>query len=62
MLDHIYMLVSIPSKISVSSFMGYLIEKSALMIFDRDVNLKYKFKNKRFFWGGESNSLSAIMT
>ncbi len=30
--DHIHMLVSIPPKISVSSFMGYLKDKSALMI------------------------------
>ena len=33
--DHVHMLVSIPPKISVSSFMGYLKGKSALMIFDR---------------------------
>jgi len=33
-LDHIYMLVEIPPKISVSSFMGYLKGKSSLMIFD----------------------------
>ena len=33
--DHIHMLVSIPPKMSVSSFMGYLKGKSALMIFDR---------------------------
>ena len=32
--DHIHMLVSIPPKMSVSSFMGYLKGKSALMIFD----------------------------
>ena len=32
--DHIHMLVSIPPKISVSSFMGYLKGKSSLMIFD----------------------------
>lgn len=32
--DHIHMLVSIPPKLSVSSFMGYLKGKSALMIFD----------------------------
>ena len=47
--DHIHMLVSIPPKISVSSFMGYLKGKSALMIFDRHANLKYKFGN-RHFW------------
>ena len=38
-----HMLVIIPPKISVSSFMGYLKGKSALMIFDRHANLKYKF-------------------
>ena len=31
--DHVHMLVSIPPKISVSSFMGYLKGKSSLMIF-----------------------------
>lgn len=36
--DHIHMLVSIPPKISVSSFMGYLKGKSALMIFDKHAN------------------------
>ena len=41
--DHIHMLVAIPPKISVSSFMGYLKGKSTLMIFDRHANLKYKF-------------------
>ncbi len=43
--DHIHMLVSIPPKISVSSFMGYLKGKSSLMIFDKHANLKYKFGN-----------------
>ena len=33
--DHVHMLVSIPPKISVSQFMGYLKGKSALMIFDK---------------------------
>ena len=37
--DHVHMLVSIPPKISVSSFMGYLKGKSALMIFDTHANL-----------------------
>ena len=41
--EHAYMLVSIPPKISVSSFMGYLKGKSALMMFDRHANLKYKY-------------------
>ena len=37
--DYIHMLVSIPPKISVSSFMGYLKGKSVLMIFDKHTNL-----------------------
>ena len=36
--DHIHILVSIPPKMSVSSFMGYLKGKSALMIFDTDIS------------------------
>lgn len=47
--DHIHMLVSIPPKLSVSSFMGYLKGKSTLMIFEKYANLKYKFSN-RVFW------------
>ena len=46
--DHVHMLVSIPPKISVSSFMGYLKGKSALMMFDRHTNLKYKSGNPHF--------------
>ena len=50
--DHIHMLVSIPPKMSVSSFMGYLKGKSALMIFDRHANLKYKYGNRHFWCRG----------
>ena len=50
--DHIHMLVSIPPKISVSSFMGDLKGKSALMIFDKHANLKYKFGNRHFWAEG----------
>lgn len=49
MSDHVHMLVSIPPRISVSSFMGYLKGKSALMMFDKHANLKYKFCN-RHIW------------
>jgi putative transposase len=49
MVDHIHLLVSIPPKYSVSSFMGYLKLKSALMIFDRHANMKHKFGNWRFW-------------
>lgn len=38
--DHIHILVSIPPKMSVSSFVGYLKGKSSLMIFDRHANMK----------------------
>ena len=50
--DHIHMLVSIPPKYSVSSFMGYLQGKSSLMTFDRHANLKYKYGNRKFWCRG----------
>ena len=50
--DHIHMLVSIPPKLSISSFMGYLKGKSSLMIFDRHANLKYKYGNRKFWCRG----------
>ena len=50
--DHIHMLISIPPKISVSSFMGYLKGKSSLMIFDKFANLKYRYGNRRFWCEG----------
>ena len=52
MADHVHMLVMIPPKTSVSSFMGYLKGKSALMIFDRHANLKYKYGNRHFWSEG----------
>ena len=52
MIDHVHLLVSIPPKYSVSSFMGYLKGKSALMIFDRHANLRYKFGNRHFWSRG----------
>ena len=50
--DHIHMLVSIPPKYSVASFVGYLKGKSSLMIFDRHANLKYKYGNRHFWCRG----------
>ena len=50
--DHIHMLVKIPPKLSVSSFMGYLKGKSSLMIFDRHANLKYRYGNRQFWCRG----------
>ena len=52
MRDHVHMLVSIPPRISVSSFIGYLKGKSALMMFDKHANLKYKFGNRHFWANG----------
>ena len=41
--DHIHMLVSIPPYWSAAQFVGFLNSKSALQIFDRHANLKYKW-------------------
>ena len=50
--DHVHMLLSIPPQYSVSSVMGYLKGKSALMIFERHANLKYKYGNRHFWCEG----------
>ena len=50
--DHIHMLISIPPKLSVSAFMGYLKGKSSLIIFDKFANLKYKYGNRQFWCRG----------
>ena len=50
--DHVHLLLSIPPKMSVSSFMGYLKGKSALMMFDKHANLKYQFGNRHFWAEG----------
>jgi putative transposase len=50
--DHVHLLLSIPPKYSVSSVMGYLKGKSALMIFERHANLKYKYGNRHFWCEG----------
>ena len=52
MSDHVHLLVSIPPKYAMSSFMGYLKGKSSMMIFERHANLKYKFGNKHFWATG----------
>ena len=50
--DHVHLLLSIPPKYCVSSFMGYLKGKSAMMIFEKHGNLKYKFGNRHFWATG----------
>lgn len=52
MIDHVHLLLSIPPKMSVSSFMEYLKGKSALMMFEKHANLKYKFGNRHFWAEG----------
>ena len=51
-LDHIHMLISIPTTYNVSQIMGYLKGKSSLMIFDRHAKLKYKYGNRHFWFRG----------
>ena len=46
--DHVHLSLSIPPKIMVSRFVGYLKGKSALMIYDRHPELGNKFE--RDFW------------
>ena len=50
--DHIHMLVEIPPKVAVSSFMGYLKGKSSLMIYEQFPELKYKYRNREFWCRG----------
>lgn len=50
--DHVHMLLEIPPKISVSSFMGFLKGKSSLMIYEKWGNLKYKYRNREFWCRG----------
>lgn len=46
------MLLEIPPKVSVSSFMGYLKGKSSLMIYEKYPELKYKYRNREFWCRG----------
>ena len=50
--DHIHLLVSIPPYMSVAQFVGTLKSKSALMLFDRHANLKYKYGSRNFWCRG----------
>ena len=47
--EHVHMLLEIPPKYSVSSVLGYLKGKSSLMIYEKWINMKFKYK-KREFW------------
>jgi len=50
--DHIHMLVSILSQMSVSGFMGYLKGKSSLMIIQKWGNIKFAYRNREFWCKG----------
>ena len=50
--DHVHLLVSIPPKYSVSSFMGYLKGKSSLLIFQKYGNLKFAYRSREFWCKG----------
>ena len=50
--DHVHLLLSIPPKMNISSFMGYLKGKSSMMIFKDHGNLRYKYGNCNFWATG----------
>jgi len=50
--DHIHMLIEIPPKIAVSSFMGYLKGKSSLMLYEKFPDLRFKYRNREFWCRG----------
>ena len=50
--DHVHLLVSIPPKMSVAGFMGYLKGKSSLMIFQKWGNMKFAYRNREFWCKG----------
>ena len=50
--DHIHMLLEIPPKMSISSFMGFLKGKSSIMIYEKWGNMKYKYRNRQFWCRG----------
>ena len=50
--DHVHMLLEIPPKMSISSFMGFLKGKSSFMIYEKWGNLKFKYRNREFWCRG----------
>lgn len=50
--DHVHMLVEIPPKMSISSFMGFLKGKSSIIIYQKWGNIKYKYRNRSFWCRG----------
>ena len=50
--DHVHMLVAIPPKISVASFVGFLKGKSSFLIYQKWANIKFKYRNREFWCRG----------
>lgn len=50
--DYVHLLLSIPPKMSVSYFVGYLKGKSSLMMFQRFGNMKFAYRNREFWCKG----------
>ena len=46
------MLVAIPPKISVASFVGFLKGKSSFLIYQKWANIKFKYRNREFWCRG----------
>ena len=51
-IDHVHMLLEIPPKMSVSSFMGYPKGKSSQIIYERWANARFKYRNREFWCRG----------
>ena len=50
--DHIHMLIKIPPKLSVASFVGFLKGKSSVLIYQKFANMKFKYRNREFWCRG----------
>ena len=50
--DHIHMLVKIPPKLSIASFVGFLKGKSSILIYQKFANMKFKYRNREFWCRG----------
>ncbi len=50
--DHIHILLKILPKMSISGFMGYLKGNSSLLLHEQFGDLKFKYRNRKFWcWG-----------
>ena len=50
--DHIHMLVKIPPKLSIASFVEFLKGKSSILIYQKFANMKFKYRNREFWCRG----------